>query len=91
MWGKERDLKLKKMRFRIKGRVLKAIQYSIDVALWIVIDQVEQNFDHKRKACGYFLAFVDDFLLVGPSHVRNAVEEEISRIWKIRMEGQVNQ
>ena len=79
------------MRFRIKGRVLKAIQSSIDVALWILVDQVEQNLDHKRKTYGYLLTYVDDFLLVGPSHVRNAIEEEISRIWKIRIEGQVNQ
>ena len=30
-------------------------------------------------------------MLVGPSNVRNAIEEEISRIWKIRVEGHVNQ
>ena len=76
---------------KIKGRVLKAIQSSIDVALWILVDQVEQNFDHERITYGYLLTYVDDFLSVGPSHVRNAIEEEVSRIRKIRIEGQVNQ
>ena len=52
--GKERDLKLKKMRFRIEGKVLRAMQSSIDVALWMRVDQVEQNFDHKRKPTGIF-------------------------------------
>ena len=58
------------------------MQSSIDVALWILVDQSEENFDHKRKTYGYLLTYVDDFLLVGPSHVRNAIEEEISRVWK---------
>ena len=79
------------MRFRIKGHILKAIQSSIDVALWILVDQAEQDFDHKRKTYGYLLTYVDDFLLAGPSHVRSAIEEEVSRIWKIRIEGEVNQ
>ena len=75
----------------MKGHILKAIQSSIDVALWILVDQAEQDFDHKRKTYGYLLTYVDDFLLVGPSHVRSAIEEEVSRIWKIRIEGEVNQ
>ena len=90
-WGKERDLQLRKMQFRMKGKKLKAIQSSIDVALWILVDDVEQDFDHKRQTYGHLLTYVDDFLLVGPLCVRNAIEEEISRIWKIRVEGQVNQ
>ena len=85
LWGKERDLQIKKMRFRIKWHVLRAIQSSIDVALWILVDQAEQDFDHKRRTYGYLLTYVDDFLLVGPSHVRSAIEEEVSRIWEIRM------
>ena len=68
-----------------------AIQSSIDVALWSLADDVGRDFDHKRHTYGYLLTYVDDFLLVGPLHVRNAIEEEISRIWKIRVEGQVNQ
>ena len=31
------------------------------------------------------------FSLVGPLNVQNAIEEAISRIWKIRVEGHVNQ
>ena len=53
LWGKERDLQLKKMRFRIKARELRAIQSSIDVALWIVVDSTDEDFDHKRKTFGY--------------------------------------
>ena len=44
LWGKERDMQLKKMRFRIKGRNLKAVQSSIDVALWILIDEKGRKF-----------------------------------------------
>ena len=91
LWGKERDMQLRKMRFRIKGRMLKAVQSSIDVALWILIDEKVENFDHQQKTYGYLLTYVDDFLLIGPRHVRNAIEEEISRIWKIKVEGEVNQ
>ena len=36
-------------------------------------------------------AHVDVFLIVGPKDVRNAIEEEVSRIWKLRVEGHVNQ
>ena len=61
------------------------------MALWILVDEKEENFDHKRKTYGYLLTYVDDCLLIGPRHVRNAIEEEISRLWKIRIEGQVNQ
>ena len=70
---------------------MRAIQSPIDVALWILIEDVMQDFDHKRKTYGYLLTYVDDFLLVGPLNIRNAIEEEISRIWKIRIEGHVNQ
>ena len=79
------------MQFRIKDRVLKAVQSSIDYALWILVDDEPQDFDHKRKACVYLLTYVDDFLMVGPRHVRNTIEEEISRIWKVRVEGHVTQ
>ena len=91
LWGKERDLQLKKMRFKIKHKTLRAMQSSIDVALWIIVDETDENFDHKRKTYGYLLTYVDDFLVVGPSHVRKAIEEEISRFWRIRIEGQVKQ
>merc|ERR1711867_258638 len=91
LWGKERVLQLKAMRFRHGGVRMRATQSSIDVALWIIIEDVVENFDHKRKTYGYLLTYVDDFLLVGPLNIRNAIEEEISRIWKIRIEGRVNQ
>ena len=53
LWSKERDLQLKKMKFRIKHKVLRVMQSSIDVALWVLVDQTEQDFDHKRKTYGY--------------------------------------
>ena len=46
---KARDLQIKKMKFRIKRRTLRAVQSSIDVALWVVVDLIDENFDHKRK------------------------------------------
>merc|ERR1711973_37264 len=91
LWGKERDLQLSRMRFQIKHKKLKAMKLSIDVALWIVVDIHDEDFDHKRKPYGYLLTYVDDFLLVGPAHVRKAIEEEISRFWEIRIEGGVKQ
>ena len=54
------------MRFRTKHRVLKAMQSSIDVALWVIVEDKECDFDHERKTYGYLLTYVDDFLLVGP-------------------------
>ena len=41
-----------KMRFRIKGHIWKAIQSSIDVAIRILVDRAEQDFDHKRQTYG---------------------------------------
>ena len=91
LWGKERDLQLAKMRFKKKHKVLRAMKSSIDVALWTIVEDVEEHFDHKRRTYGYLLTYVDDFLIVAPSHVRKAIEEEISRLWKVRIEGQVKQ
>ena len=74
LWGKERDLQLRGMRFNNGGVRMRAIQSSIDVALWILVEDVLQDFDHKRRTYGYLLTYVDDFLLVGPPNVRNAIE-----------------
>ena len=41
LWGKERDLQLKRMRFQIKHKQLRALQSSIDVALWVIVDVKE--------------------------------------------------
>ena len=73
------------------GKLLKALQSSIDVALWTIVEAIDENFDHKRKTYGYILTYVDDFLVVGPPHVRRAIEEEISRVWKVRLEGSIRQ
>ena len=91
LWGKERDKQLAAMRFKIRNQQLRAMQSSIDVALWILVDNVDEVFDHKRRTYGYLLTYVDDFLIVAPRHVRKAIEEEISRFWKIRIEGEVMQ
>ena len=73
------------------SRRLKAIQSSIDVALWILVDDVDEDFDHKRTTYGYVLTYVDDFLIVASNSVREAIEEEVSRTWKIKVIGDVNQ
>ena len=70
---------------------MKAIQSSIDVALWILVENVEEDFDHKRSTYGYLLTYVDDFLMVGPDPVRKAIEEEISKIWKYKLVDTVHQ
>ena len=67
------------------------MQSSIDVALWMLVDDVNEDFDHRREVYAYVLTYVDDFLVVGPTHVRNAIEEEISRTWKIKVTGDFNQ
>ena len=51
----------------------------------------DENFDHNREAFGYVLTYVDDFLIVAPMNVRNAIEEEISRTWTIKVTGNVSQ
>ena len=65
--------------------VLKVIQSSIGVAFWIVVDDMDENFDHRRKAYGYVLTYVDDFLIIRAANVRKAIEEEISRTWKSKV------
>ena len=79
------------MRFNVMGRVLRAVQSSIDYALRLLVDSGPQELDHKVRAEAYLLTYVDDFLMVGPQYVRDAIEEEISAIWRARAEGQVNQ
>ena len=81
VWGKERGLQLTKMRFQTNHKILRAIKSSIDVALWTIVDDIDEHFAHKRQTYGYLLTYVDDFLVVGPLHVRKAIEEEISRLW----------
>ena len=54
LWGIERDKQLRQMRFRTKHRVLKAIQSSKDVALWMIFGDKESDFDHERKALRSF-------------------------------------
>ena len=90
-WGLHRDDEVKKMRFRVGKKVLKAIQSSIDVAVWILVEDIDEDFDHKRSTYGYMLTYVDDFLMVGPTNILNAIEEEISRIWKYKSVPSIHQ
>ena len=39
----------------------------------------------------FLLTYVDDFMVVGPPKVRSAIEEEISKLWEIKVTGSVNQ
>ena len=45
----------------------------------------------KGKTYGYVLTYVDGFLIIGPTSVRKAVEEEISMLWNIKVTGEVEQ
>ena len=45
----------------------------------------------RKRLKGYILTHVDDFLIVACKNVRNAIEEEISSIWKIRVPGDLDQ
>ena len=67
------------------------MQSSIDVALWILVEDDKEQFDHNRTPYAYMLTYVDDFLIMGPRDVRNTIEEEISRTWTIKVTGEVNQ
>ena len=49
LWGKERDVQLKAMRFKHGGVRMRATQYSIDVALWILIEDVVQHLTFSAK------------------------------------------
>ena len=56
-----------------------------------MVENVDENFDQKRKTYGYVLTYVDDFLIIGPTNVRKAIEEEISKLWNIKVTGEVKQ
>ena len=47
-WGKHRDAALGKMRIKLRRRTLRLMQSSIDVALWIVVENNREPFDHKK-------------------------------------------
>ena len=57
------------------------------MALWILVEDVQT----EKPTHGYSLTYVDEFLVIGPSDVRSAIEEEISRHWKIKVTGSFNQ
>ena len=70
---------------------MKLYQSSIDVALWVIVEDKDEEFDHKKKPQGYILTYVDDFLIIACKNVRNAIEEDISSVWKIRVPGDLDQ
>ena len=45
------------------------MQSSIDVALWILVDDNAEEFDHNKSTYGFLLTYVDDFLMVGPDDI----------------------
>ena len=67
------------------------MQSSIDVALWTLTKDDDELWDHNRDNLGYLLTYVDDFLIAGTRPIRNALEEEISRIWDIKLTGNLDQ
>ena len=62
------------MRFKVQKETLKVLQSSIDVALWVLVPDDDENFDHNRKTFGCVLTYVDGFRIVAPKDVRNAIE-----------------
>ena len=91
LWGQERDKRLRELRIKRKKQVLKLVQSSIDVALWTLTKDDDELWDHNRDNLGYLLTYVDDFLIAGTRAIRNALEEEISRIWDIKSTGNLDQ
>ena len=91
LWGKERDKQLGNLRIRVEDGVLRFMSSCIDIALWILVADDQEECDHNRTPRAFLLTYVDDFLVIGPQNIRNAIEEEISRIWQIKVTGQVNQ
>ena len=65
LWGKTRDVELKAMRFQVAGKMHKVVQSSIDVAFWMIVEDGDEDFAHKRTTCGYVLTYVNDFLIEG--------------------------
>ena len=61
LWGKERDKQLRLMRSTLRNERFKFLQSSIDVALWTLVRDDDEFFDHNRKVAGYLLTYVDDF------------------------------
>ena len=91
LWGKERDKQLKSLRVQIDGEPHYFMSSSVDVALWILVADNDEEWDHNRTPVACLLTYVDDFMVVGPLHVRNAIEEEILKIWDIRVPGRIEQ
>ena len=52
-WGIHRDTEVKKMRFKVGKKILKAIQSSIDVALWILVEDDNCISTKSQTACAY--------------------------------------
>ena len=74
LWGKERDKQLRLMRITLRNEKFKFLQSSIDVALWTLVRDNEELFDHNRQVVGYLLTYVDDFLIAARKDMRNAIE-----------------
>ena len=89
VYGEKRDKQLRGLKIVQNRKKLKLTQSAIDVALWTLTKDDDELFDRNRKTLGFVLTYVDDFLIAGTT--RNALEEEISRIWDIKSTGNLNQ
>ena len=65
LWGKERDLQLKNMRFDNKGVKMRAFQSSIDVALWILACQLISIFSRASEKHRAIFLVAQKFHTVG--------------------------
>ena len=79
------------MRITIDGEPLRFMCSSIDIAMWILVQDNDEEWDHNRTPYGFLLTYVDDFMVVGPPKVRSAIEEEISKLWETKVTGSVDQ
>ena len=91
LWGQCRDERMKKMRISWKEKKYKLLQSNIDQALWTIVEDDGSQFLHEMKKVGYVLTYVDDFMIVAEKSLRRQFEEEISRHWKIKVTGSIDQ
>ena len=82
---------MKKTSSSWEEKKYKLLQSNIDQALWTIVEDDGSQFLHEMKKVGYILTYVDDFVIVAEKSLRRQFEEEISRHWKIKVTGSIDQ
>ena len=91
LWGQCRDECMTNMRISWKNRTYKLLQSNIDQPLWAIVQSEGYQFLHDVKKVGYVLTYVDDFMMIAEKSLRSKFEEDISRHWKIKVTGSIDQ